>query len=182
MQKIFLYIDESKNITARKLSLAVLVSKKRLWIMNNSYILLKEEHHFSWELHGYRKKEVQYFWKQLEWAKYWEHQNLIEKIYFIEFENFDERGYKWLQVYKYLNGIIWGIQQIYSDAITLSKIDTLNIKNQLLLRSANIEFLHSGNNSSIQMADILCGYCHHEGQSSLGNIQILRCKTVLSDQ
>jgi hypothetical protein len=91
MQKTFLYIDESKKVIQKKLFILVYQSNKKIGILNNTYNQLKIDYRYYGEIHGFRKKEVQFLWKDLEKKNYWSTQKNIEKIYFFEFDNFEEK-------------------------------------------------------------------------------------------
>jgi len=91
MTKKFLYIDESKNILQKKLYILAYRSNKKLGTLNNTYNQLKVEYRYFGEIHGFRKKEVQFLWNDLKKKKYWDSQNNIEKIFFFEFDNFEEK-------------------------------------------------------------------------------------------
>jgi hypothetical protein len=106
MQKIFLYIDESKNVVQKKLFILAYQSNKKLGILNNTYNQLKIDYRYFGEIHGFRKKEVQFLWKDLEKKNYWGTQKNIEKIYFFEFDNFEEKGFKWKNVYEFITNTI----------------------------------------------------------------------------
>ncbi len=57
------------------------------------------------------------------------------------------------------------------------------LKLSMVLKGFNIEFLHSGNNSSIQIADMICGFCYHNiNCQNLGLIPIQRLYHELSEQ
>jgi hypothetical protein len=183
MKKLFLYIDESKDIQNRKLSLLVYIGKGRIWTLNTIYWEIKKKYWISWELHWFRRKEVQFVWKQMIKWNYWEEQKNIEEIHFFEFQNFDERWFMWKNVYEYLTNIIWLQGQIYADKITLSIKDITHLKLQMLRKWFNLEFIHSGNNTSIQIADILCWFCYHTKDAEfLWNISIKRHLYILPNQ
>lgn len=183
MKKIFLYIDESKDIQNKKLSLLVYTWKSRIWTLNTIYWKIKDKYWINSELHWYRRKEAQYVWNQMIKWNYWDAQTNIDSIHFFEFQNFDERWFMWKNIYEYVIKNIWLKGQIYADKITLSAKDMAQLKLATLLKWYNLEFVHSGNNNAIQIADILCWFCCNEiHESNLGNITIYRYTYELPNQ
>lgn len=180
MKKLFLYIDESKDLPNRKIELVIWISHFRLTHCNNEIQYLKDYHGINTELHGYRRKTAQIFWKKITHESFWEKTNLLEKIYIFSFENFQENWDNWNTVYSHILSWIRGSEAIYADKITLSTQDMKLLKYNTWIHGTSVTFLNSTNNPIIQLIDLICGYIHDEQYPShIGKIPIEYKKITL---
>lgn len=162
MSKIFLYIDESKDILNKKIEISVWVSYHKITYLNTKIDSIKSDYRVSTELHWYRRKTSQIFWKSLTNDYLSRGEFFFGKVYHYTFTEFEESGECWRKIYdKILSTINW-VNVIYADKITLSTQDMKLLKYDISLHWVSIEFVSSEKNSSIQIIDLIGWFIRDE--------------------
>ena len=162
MSRVFLYIDESKDIWNSQIKITVWVSKYRIARCNWVIQELKDTHGIISELHWYRRKTAQIFWNKITRDNFWERTDIFEMIYFFTFDNFVESWSHWNTIYSHILSEIRWTDTIYADKITLSRQDMKLLKYNIGLTGWSITFLNSVHNPIIQCIDLICWYIRDE--------------------
>ena len=173
MSRYFLYIDESKDMLHSRIEIVVWVSRYKLTHCDRMIASLKDRHHVTMEIHGYRRRTSQIFWSDSMGEWFWDQTDIFESIHHFSFENFVESGEIWAHIYSHILDQFSSVATIYADHITLSTSDMKLLKYDMSIRWASLELLNSRMHPVIQIIDLLCGYIREENYPDiLGHISI----------